>query len=141
MENFKVVVDASYLLKIFLPEDKSKEAEEQWKSWIEESVEIVAPTLIVFEVSSVLRNKVYRGVLEKDDAKEIVNQLRHLDLTLIYIEELLEEAWEVSFILKSPTLYDCFYIALSRFLDVALWTADKKLYNSAKRKFPFINSL
>ncbi len=137
----RVVVDASFFLKIFLPEDKSDEAEERWRNWIEESIEVVAPALIVFEVSSVLRNKVYRGILEKDDAKEIIDQIRHLNLTLIYNEELLDIAWEIGSTLKTSALYDCFYIALSKFLSIPLWTTDKKLYNSARRKFPFINLL
>lgn len=141
MSKSRVVVDASFFLKIFLPEDKSDEAEERWTNWIEESIEVVAPALIVFEVSSVLRNKVYRGILGKDDAKEIIDQIGHLNLTLIYNEELLDIAWEIGSTLKSSALYDCFYIALSKFLSIPLWTADKKLYNSARRKFSFINLL
>jgi predicted nucleic acid-binding protein len=134
-----VAIDASFLLKLLLPEDKSNEVEEQWKKWIEDSLEVIAPTLIIFEVSSVLRNKVYRGILIEDDAREIINQLKYFDITLIYTEDLLDIAWEFSSILETPVLYDCFYIALSKFLKIPLWTADKKLYNSAKRKFPFIN--
>lgn len=139
MNNSQVVVDASFLLKIFLPEDKSDEAEERLKIWIEESTEVVAPTLIVFEVSSVLRNKVYREILEEDDAKEIINHLKRIELDLIYTEDLLGIAWEVGSMLKTPALYDCFYIALSKTLKIPLWTADKRLYNAAKPKFPFIN--
>lgn len=141
MNNSRVAVDASFLLKIFLPEDKSDEAEGRWKDWIKDSIEVVAPTLIVFEVSSVLRNKVYRGILKKGDAAKIINEIRHLDLVLVYTDELLDTAWEIGAILKAPTLYDCFYIALSRILEIPLWTSDKKLYNSAKRNFSFLNLL
>ncbi len=55
-----MAVDASFLLKLFLPEDRSDQAEELWKAWVGDHAEIVAPTLIVFEVSSVIRNKVFR---------------------------------------------------------------------------------
>ena len=61
MKYDQVAVDASFLLKIFLPEDKSDQAEELWKKWIADSVEVVAPTLIAFEVASVIRNKGERG--------------------------------------------------------------------------------
>jgi len=71
-------------LKLFLPEDSSDQVERQWKNWIENSVEVVAPTLIVFEASSVLRNKVFRGILDDVDATEMVDRIRHLDLSLIY---------------------------------------------------------
>jgi len=135
----QVVIDAGFLLKILLPEDKSERAEELWKSWIKNSIKVVAPTLIVFEVSSVLRNKLYRGIIENGDAKELINQIKYLDLTLIYTEDLLDLAWEIGTILKTSVLYDCFYIALSQFLDTTLWTTDRKLYNSSKEKFPFVN--
>ncbi len=56
-------IDASFLLKIFLPEEKSDEAEMLWSRWVEDHVEIIVPTLIIFEVTSVIRNKVFRGYL------------------------------------------------------------------------------
>ena len=141
MNNSRVVIDASFLLKMLLPEDKSEKAEELWRSWIKDSIKIAAPTLIIFEASSVLRNKIYRGILENDDARELIHQIKHLDLILIYVEDILTLAWEIGEILKSSVLYDCFYIALSKFLDAPLWTADTKLYNSAKGKFPFVNAI
>jgi len=55
-------------LKLFLPEDSSDQVEHQWRNWIENSIEVIAPTLIVFEVPSVLRNKVFRGILNDVDA-------------------------------------------------------------------------
>ena len=84
MQTSQVAIDASFLLKLFLPEDSSDQVERQWKNWIENSVEVVAPTLIVFEASSVLRNKVFRGILDDVDATEMVDRIRHLDLSLIY---------------------------------------------------------
>lgn len=137
----RIAIDASFLLKLFLPEDKSDQAEELWKRWIEDSIEIVAPNLIKYEGSSVLRNKAYRRILDEEEGVEIINLLKHLDLSLIYTEDLIDMAWEIGSILKTPTLYDCFYLALPKFLSIPFWTADRKLYQSGKRKFPFINLL
>lgn len=141
MNDSRVVVDASFLLKILLPEDKSEQAERLWRSWIENAVEITAPTLIVFETSSVIRNNLYRGIIDEKNADRLIIELKELDITLIYTEDMLEEAWEISKILNISVLYDCFYIALSKFLNIPLWTADVRLYNSAKRFFPQINLL
>jgi len=137
----QVAVDTSFLLKIFLPEDKSDEAEMHWKVWVGDHVEIMAPTLIMFEVSSVIRNKVFRGHLTEREGEEITNLLKQLDISLIYTEELLDIAWEMGTILKTPNLYDCFYLALPKLLKIPLWTADKKLFRSAKKEFPFLNLL
>ena len=141
MQTSQVAIDASFLLKLFLPEDSSDQVEHQWRNWIENSVEIVAPTLIVFEASSVLRNKVFRGVLNDVDAAEMVDRIRHLDLSLIYTQELIELAWGIGSALKAPTLYDSFYLALAKLLEIPLWTADHRLYKSAYKHFRFINKI
>lgn len=141
MKYDQVSVDASFLLKMFLPEDKSNRAEELWKAWVGDYVEITAPTLITFEVSSVIRNKVFRGILSEREGGEIISLLKQFDISLIYTEELLDIAWEIGTILNTANLYDCFYLALPKLLRIPLWTADKKLFQSAKKEFPFVNLL
>ena len=141
METSRVAIDASFLLKLLLPEDSSDQVEHQWRNWIENSVEVIAPTLIMFEASSVLRNKVFRGILDDVDAMEMIDRIRHLDLSLIYAQELIELAWGIGAILKASTLYDCFYLAVAKLFKVPFWTSDKKLYKSAKKEFPFANLL
>lgn len=139
MKTSPVAIDANFLLKLFLPEDSSDQVEHQWRNWIENSIEVIAPTLIVFEVPSVLRNKVFRGILNDVDATEMIDRIRHLDLSLIYAPELLELAGGIGAILKTPTLYDCFYLAAAKLFGASFWTCDKKLYKVAKKEFPLIN--
>lgn len=141
MKYDQVAIDASFLLKMFLPEDKSDEAETLWKSWVGDHVEIMAPTLIMFEISSVVRNKVFRGNLTEKEGEEINHLLKQLDISLIYTDELFDIAWEIGVILNAPNLYDCFYLALPKLLRIPLWTADRKLFQSAKKAFPFVNLL
>ena len=92
MKSSRVAIDASFLLQLFLPEDLSDQIEKQWKNWIENSIEVIAPTLIIFEASSVLRNKVFRGTLDNADASEMIDKIKHIDISLIYAPELLELA-------------------------------------------------
>ncbi len=126
---------------MFLPENKSDQAEELWRAWVGDHVEVVAPTLITFEVSSVIRNKVFRDILTEREGGEIISLLKQLDISSIYDEELLDIAWEIGTVLNPPSLYDCFYLALPKLLRIPLWTADKKLFQSAKKEFPFVNLL
>jgi predicted nucleic acid-binding protein len=137
----QIAVDASFVLKIFLPENKSDRAEKLWKAWVEDHVEIMAPTLIIFEVSSVIRNKVFRDILSEREGGEMISLLKQLDISIVFTEELLDIAWEIGVILNTPSLYDCFYLALPRLLRIPLWTADKKLFQSAQKEFPFVNLL
>lgn len=141
MKKSPVVVDASFLLKLFLPEEGSDRADALWQDWIDDFSDVCAPTLLVFEVASVLRNKVCRGVLENSVASEILQVFRRLDLKLVYTDELLDQAWEIGSKLKAPALYDCFYIALAQSLGCSLWTADARLHQAARRRYPFVHLL
>jgi predicted nucleic acid-binding protein len=128
----QTAIDASFLLKLFLPEEHSNKVHELWSSWIEDSVEVVAPTLIMFESASVIRNKLHRKLLNKTDAAEIIKRMKRMDMTHVYTDELLEGAWEIGQHLELPTLYDCFYLALAQLLNAPLWTADEKLYRTTR---------
>jgi len=141
LKNDRVAVDASFLLTLFLPENKSDRAEELWRAWAGDHVEIVAPTLILYEVSSVIRNKVFGRILTEKEGGEMLSVLRRLDISVIHDEELLDIAWEIGAILNTPNLYDCFYLALAKLLGISLWTADEKLFRSAEKTFGFVNLL
>jgi predicted nucleic acid-binding protein len=141
LESSRTVIDTSFLLKLFLPEEKSDAAHRLWSAWIDDAVEIAAPTLLIFEAASVVRNKVHRRIIGEDDASEIIERMKRMDLTLVYTDDLLDAAWEVGARLKSAALYDCFYLALADLLDAPLWTADKRLYQSAKGELSAVNLL
>lgn len=141
MEISRTVIDTSFLLKLFLPEEKSDLAHQLWNSWIDDSVEVSAPTLLMFEAASVIRNKVYRRVVKEDDAAEIIERIKRMDMTLVYTDDLFDAAWEIGVRLKSAALYDCFYLALADLLDAPLWTADKRLYQEVKGEWAGVNLL
>jgi predicted nucleic acid-binding protein len=127
------------VLKLFLPENKSDQAEKLWKAWVEDHVEIMAPALITFEVSSVIRNKVFRDRLSEREGREIISLLKQIDISLVFTEELLDIAWEIGTFLNTSNLYDCFYLALAKLLKVPLWTADKRLSRSTRKELSFVN--
>jgi len=58
-----VVVDASVVLKLLLPDERTASVRRLWGRWVEQDTKIVAPFLLAYEVVSVLRNKVFRGEL------------------------------------------------------------------------------
>jgi predicted nucleic acid-binding protein len=137
----RVVIDASFYLKLFLPEKASDKAHALMVSWVEKSVEVAAPTLIMFEAASVMRNKVQRNILDEEETAEIIEHMKRMDMTLLYTDDVFETAWEIGARLKSATLYDCFYLAVSELLDAPLWTADARLHQSAKHVCPNIQLL
>ena len=136
--NSQVCVDASFVIKLVLPEEGSERAEYLWREWRRKGTEIVAPPLLRYEITSVLCNAVYRGRISPEEGLKILSRLLSLPIRFIIHKDLLLEAWNIAVSLKQPAAYDACYLALSRILGCEFWTADKRLYRIAKEKFPHI---
>lgn len=71
-----VCVDASLALKLVLLEDDSDRAEALWANWITQDITVIAPYLLAYEVSSVIRNKIYCGKITSEDGDLAFAKLR-----------------------------------------------------------------
>ena len=134
----QVCVDASFALKLVLPESDSDRAEELWQSWIDAHTEIIAPLLFVYETTSVLRNRVYRKELTAEEGEEAFSFLTDLPVKYFHPTDLRQIAWDLAKRFNRPTVYDCFYLALARIRACPLWTADRRLYNAVKEELDWV---
>jgi len=140
----KVCLDASFVIKILIPEPLSDLAESMWRRWAEEDVRCIAPSFMPVEVISALRR---RGKLNLDPSLErrvvrfFVNEL----LLFIDIYEpsprILKRAWSIAHDLNFTHIYDAVYIALAEVEGCPFWTADQKLFRAVKDKFNFVSLL
>lgn len=128
--NKKVCVDASLVLKLVLAEEYSDKADALWTEWIEKEIHIFAPPLLAFEMTSVIRNHVYRGNLTEEEGEMAFEAAFALGITFDYPEMLHQKAWELAKQFNRPTAYDTHYLALALIEGCKLWTADKRLYNA-----------
>jgi predicted nucleic acid-binding protein len=101
----------------------------------------VAPPLLWYEVTSVLRNRAHRGRLTLDESSEALEELLNLDVSIISPPHLHRMAWELATQLDQPTAYDAHYLALAQELDCPFWTADLRLYEAARDTLPGVNLL
>ena len=131
-----VVIDASILLKLLLPEERSESVRRLWGQWVERDTEIVAPFLLAYEVMSVLRNKVFRKELQPEAGEAALVAFRSQEVSLLHPDGLEERAWELAKRWNLPTTYDAAYLALAEILDYEIWTADKRLAAATRRKLP-----
>ncbi len=129
----KVCIDASLALKWVLPETYTDRAQKLLRGWITKEYTLITPALFIFEVTSALRNKVYRQIITQEEGFSALNQIRHGRIELIFSQNLVERAWAISEDLKLPTAYDAFYLALAKEEDCEFWTADKNLVKILKR--------
>ena len=141
MTNSVVCVDASLSLKLIFPEPDSHLARERWQQWREASTRIIAPTLWAYEVTSVIRNRTFRGLLDPEMESDIIIAVHALPVELMAPAGLHQYAWELARRFNRPAAYDAHYLALAGMAGAHFWTADERLYNAVRSDLPWIHHL
>lgn len=131
-----VVVDASVVLKLLLPEERTDAVRRLWGRWVEQETEVAAPFLLAYEVVSVLRNKVFRGELPPEAGEAAFVAFRAQEITLLHPDGIEEKAWDLAKRWKLPATYDATYLALAELVDYDLWTADRRFVERLRPKTP-----
>lgn len=137
----QVCVDAGILIKVVVPEERSDLAVALWDYWIAEELELVAPPLFWYEVTAVLRKKVYRDLLTQEEGEEALTTALDADVQALSPPDLHRRAWELTTHFKRPTAYDAHYLALAEMLKCELWTADEHLFNVVSNELSWVNWL
>lgn len=125
----QVCVDASFMVKLVLPEPDSERAEGAWADWLASGAVICAPALMPFEVASAIRKHVQRGLITLERGAAALEAFMALvqDVILAPAEESHAAAWSLAACYHRPNLYDAYYVALAESLDCPLWSADDRL--------------
>ncbi len=139
--NSQVCIDVNLVLKLVLVEEDSPKAQHLWNAWVDADVEIVTPPLLAFEGTSVICNKMHRGLVPPEEAELMFKAFHFLGVRLLYPDGLLETAWELAKRFNRPQAYDSHYLALAEILGLELWTADERLYNAVKHGLPWVKWL
>lgn len=122
------VVDASAVVDLLAPPDVARreyvlaqlpEAAQPW----------LAPDILVFEVFSVIRRHLLRGMLGGAPARSALRHLRRLPIELVPTGALLDSAWALR---ERFSAGDSLYTALALHLDEPLLTTDVRLARAAE---------
>ena len=141
MPNSQVCVDSNLVLKLVLLEEDSGDARTIWRDWTERRAERVAPPLLWYEVTSVLRTRVHRGMLTPGEAQEALDLILALDISPVIPPSLHQRAWDLANRLELPAAYDAHYLALAENLGCEFWTADLRLHRSVKDRLAWVRLL
>lgn len=131
-------VDASLIVAMLLPERYTEAATKLWETWINNDVQIVAPTLLSYEVTSAIYRKVLQGKITSQDGQAALQQFLAMDIQTLHLPELHHAASALATQFHRPNTYDAHYLALADHLAYPLWTADERLYNTVKERFALI---
>ena len=87
---------------------------------------LIAPDLLLLEVTALLSRRVREGVMSVTDARADMVDLPRLIASITSSNDLLSAAFDVSLVIKHP-IYDCIYLALAEKLGTQMISADAKL--------------
>lgn len=123
------VVDASVAVKIFVPEELSREAHSVFAAFTsEDEAELLVPELFFSECANVFWKWVQRWQYPAEKAREHLHDLIGIGLTVISNQVVAPDALDLA-LKHRITVYDGCYVALALQSGIPLITADRKLVN------------
>lgn len=135
-----VCLDASFVLAILL-DDPHRDAARQWMSEAtQEGFTFVAPTIFHAELTSIIRERVYRRDLSSEEALEVLAIGARWPVSMWRMDNLTmqESAYELATRFNQRKAYDAQYLAVASSLGCELWTADRHLVNTVAGKLPWV---
>lgn len=133
-----IVIDASVLLKVYLPDEEAiASVDNLMRDHQQGRLSLVAPALMRYEVANALRTAAYRGRISNQQASEAFSML--LEAPLMYYDGawLLEKALQMALQFQYP-VYDSVYLALAQSLGTWCYTGDRKLYRAFQSRLPYL---
>ncbi len=109
-----------------------------WETWAAEGVTVIAPTLLRFEVTNAVYRMARAAAVTTSWATETITMLDSVEIHYVDYRGLHTDAFSIAHELGMPAAYDAHYLALARRQGVDFYTLDRKLVNTAARRFPFV---
>ena len=129
--SISLVIDASFTVKLILPNAQQTRCRELMAEWMQNGVDLYAPTLWLYEVTSAVTKAVHFDILTEIEGRQALQLAQALDLQLIQPDNtLVELAYDWTQRLNRAASYDSFYLALTESLSAEFWTADQRLVNA-----------
>ena len=116
----RVVCDASALVALLL--DGGPDG--QWVTEALRGADLLAPSLVGFEVANIIRRHELAGLVSPDQAAQAHADLLDLAIEHWPYEVLAPRAWRHR---RNLSIYDASYVALAELVDATLVTLDRRI--------------
>jgi predicted nucleic acid-binding protein len=131
--------DASFVIRLITlpPENSSYFA--LWEQWVTTGTEIVAPSLLLYEVSNGLYRQAAAGLFTFKEAAQFLQAASILPIALHQDNVLHQRSCSLAQQLNLPATYDAHYLALSERLSAEFWTCDRRLFNAVQSQLHWVH--
>jgi predicted nucleic acid-binding protein len=128
-----IVVDANLVAALGLPLPYGALATELFSQWRRQGQRLIAPVLIEYELTTIVRRGIASGQLRKERALAVLYQLQQSGVEVVAPTwNLHEQALFWSQRISQHKAYDAQYLALAARENAPLWTADRRLAKAAQ---------
>ncbi len=138
-----VVVDSSVVIKWILNEPDSHIAEKLLDEWIDKETIVLAPTLLIYEITNVIYKHVQKGNIPLDGAKKALTNFSETEITFTNLQErsFIQRVTELAYQFDLPATYDAYFLVLAEHENCELWTADARLWKAVKGELSWVRLL
>jgi predicted nucleic acid-binding protein len=133
-----ICVDASVAVKWVLEEPHSERAEALLVAATTERHAIIAPPLLPYEVTNILRKRMLRDGLALADADRLLAAFLSLRLTYRQPRNLHRTALALADAYSFRATYDAHYLGLAQQHRCNLWTDDQRLLGALAGQLAFV---
>jgi predicted nucleic acid-binding protein len=110
-----------------------------WERCVANRVEIIAPSLLRYEVANALFRSAVAGLVSETEATSIVGSMNQLPIKYFDGVSLNVSAFEIARVLNLKAAYDAHYLALSLREGAEFFTVDKRLVVTSQPSYPFVH--
>ena len=136
-----VCLDANVVVRSLIPAPLSDQAEALLQEVRTRQLILIAPALLAFEVTSVLRRLVHLQELTPDEGEEAFETFLRIPIRLSQRKGVIPLAWQLAKQFNRTRDYDTSYLAVLQLYGCELWTADERLYNAVGSQLPWVKWL
>jgi len=137
MNGSRWVIDASVVAKVYLKDEEfSSQADAVISHYIDGSVELIAPQIILYEIPRAIEAAVRRRRLEVERGRQAIVDFLDLEISVLgsasTLHPMIRSAFELA-VAASCRFPDALYLLVSERSGYPLLTADRRLFEAAQR--------
>ena len=130
-----MIVDASVILGAFFPDEEQTEAQALIRDHVIGRLQLVAPSLLLYEVTNAVVQARRRGRISDEQVEDILSSFEGLGIALrpVTWQQMLPLALRFD-----RSAYDAAYLALAEATDQPLVTGDSRMCNAVREHLDWV---